>query len=86
MKTILIAVRDQKSYGFTQPFTAPGKGIAIRSWADQLQDPDNAKNDQVRHPEDFTLWILGEYDDEHGIITPCVPQQIAEASDWVKKG
>lgn len=81
MNTIIIAVRDQKANGYTQPFTAASRGIAIRSWADQLNDRDNAKSDQVRHPEDFTLWVIGTYDDTSGIITPQQPEQIACASD-----
>jgi len=32
MKTIMVAVRDQKSVQFTQPVTAPTRGIALRSW------------------------------------------------------
>lgn len=81
MKTILIAVRDQKANGFTQPFTAGSRGIAIRSWADQLNDKDNAKSDQVRHPEDFTLWHIGSYDDATAEIELIKPEQIACASD-----
>lgn len=83
MITILLAVRDQKANCFTQPFTAPSRAIALRSWTDQLNDPDNRKHDQVRHPEDFSLWILGEYDDNHGLISPKTPEQLAIASDLI---
>lgn len=84
MNTVLIAVRDQKATEFTQPVTAPTRGAAIRSWGDQLNDPKNRDTDARRHPEDFSLWFLGEYDSNTGVITPApVPQQLALASDLI---
>lgn len=81
MKSIIVAVRDQKSVSFTQPVTVPTRGSAIRSWGDQLNDPKNADQEQYKHPEDFTLWQIGEYDDTTGEITPIKPEQMAVASD-----
>jgi len=85
MKTIMVAVRDQKSVQFTQPVTAPTRGIALRSWGDQLNDPANAQMDQAKHPEDFTLWYLGEYDSDTGQVTGHPPEQMAVASDLIRK-
>lgn len=85
MKTILVAVRDQKSVDFTQPVGMPTRGIALRSWQDQLNDPKNADQEQSKHPEDFSLWYIGEYDTNTGIITPAErPEQMAVASDLKK--
>lgn len=85
MKSILIAVRDQKSVMFAQPVTAPTRGIALRSWGDQLNDPKNADGEAVKHPEDFSLWYIGEYDDNTGEITPHKPEQMVVASDLIRK-
>lgn len=85
MKSVVIAVRDQKSVMFAQPVTAATRGIALRSWGDQLNDPKNAESESVRHPEDFTLWYLGEYDDSTGELLPCKPEQMAVASDLIRK-
>nr|QJB19187.1 MAG: nonstructural protein [Microvirus sp.] len=81
MKSLIVAVRDQKSVTFTQPVTVPTKGMALRSWGDQLSDPANANQEQAKHPEDFSLWIIGEFDDNTGEITPQKPEQLAVASD-----
>lgn len=81
MRTIIVAVRDQKAVQFTQPVTSPNKAMALRSWQDELNNPKHADLDQVKHPEDFTLWYLGEYDSDTGEITPNKPEQLAVASD-----
>lgn len=81
MKTVLFVVRDQKANNHTQPFSAPTRGIALRSWADQLNDPKHADTDQAKHPEDFSLWYVGDYDDNTAEITPARPEQMAIASD-----
>lgn len=81
MKTVLVAVRDQKTVNFTQPVAVASRAAAVRSWGDQLNDPNNANQDQAKHPEDFSLWFLGEYDDNTGEITPAKPEQMAVASD-----
>lgn len=83
MKTVVIAIRDQKANNFTQPFTAPSIGIALRSWGDQINDPKNAELDQARHPEDFAMWHIGEYDDNTGEMIPCKPVQLAVAASLV---
>lgn len=85
MKTAVVAVRDQKAVTFTQPVTTPNRAMALRSWGDELNDPKNAQQEQSKHPEDFSLWYLGEYDSDTGEITPCKPEQMAVASDLIRK-
>lgn len=42
-------------------------GICIRSFTDEVNRPaDN--NDYWKHPEDYDLYHIGEYDDEAGKI------------------
>lgn len=84
MITVLVAVRDQKGNNFTQPVAQPSRGIALRSWTDELNNPKNADLPQCKHPEDFSLWYLGNYDDQTGEITPLKPCQMAVASDLIK--
>jgi len=39
------------------------------------------KHDMHRHPEDYSLWILGEFDDATGAMLPVEPVLVARASD-----
>lgn len=85
MKSIVLAVRDQQSDQFTQPITAHNKAVALRSWGDSLNDPQNANSEQVKHPEHFALWYIGEYDSDTGTLTPAKPEQLAVGTDLIIK-
>ena len=44
--------------------------MAIRSFSDAVQDQDSAFN---KHPEDYSLWEIGEFDDQTGEIIYYTP-------------
>jgi hypothetical protein len=79
MIQIIVSVKDRAAGAFGRPFFVPSVGIAIRSFADEVnrQADDNQMN---KHPDDFDLYDLGTYDDETGIIT-ChpAPVELAQA-------
>lgn len=57
------AVYDRKAESYAQPFFAPNHAVAIRNFEGAVR----SGNSQLStHPEDFSLWHLGEYDDEQG--------------------
>lgn len=60
MITKLFSVYDSKSEAYMQPFHAPSKGAAIRSFSDCLSDPSHPF---AKHPGDYSLFELGSYDD-----------------------
>jgi len=63
MKLKLFTVYDSKIGAFAQPFFMQSKGQALRSWMDVVND----KSTQFcKHPEDFTLFEIAEYDDSNG--------------------
>lgn len=62
MKIKIFTVFDSKVEAFLRPFFMQSKGEALRAFADTVND----KNTQLnRHPEDYTLFELGEYDDSN---------------------
>lgn len=65
MKMQIVAVRDIKANVYAQPMFVGSLGAAIRSFGDECQREDN-NNVLYKHPEDFELWHLGEYDDADG--------------------
>lgn len=65
MKMQIVVIRDIKANVHQIPIYTHNIGAAIRSFGDECQRdaPDNILH---KHPEDFELWWLGEYDDETG--------------------
>lgn len=56
----MFAVYDSKVGAYMAPFFMQSSGQALRAFIDTAQD----KETQIgKHPEDFTLFELGEYDD-----------------------
>lgn len=65
MKIEVMAIKDQQTNAFGQPIFVPTIGAAIRMFGDEINR--NADNNQLyKHPEDFSLYHLGSYDDNAG--------------------
>lgn len=59
----VFAVYDSKVQAYMNPFCMETSGQAIRGWIDAVNDEKTAFN---RHPDDFTLFELGIYDEQSG--------------------
>lgn len=57
------AVFDSKIGTYARPFQMQTSGEALRSWMDIVNDE---KTQFYKHPEDFTLFELGSYNDDTG--------------------
>lgn len=69
-KIKVFTVFDVKSSAYMQPFYMHTVGQAVRAWMDSVNDPKTQFN---KHPEDFTLFEVAEYDDETGTHITHVP-------------
>lgn len=56
----MYTIFDSKAEVYLQPFCMKAKGEAIRAFADHVND---GQSQFSKHPEDFTLFELGEFDD-----------------------
>lgn len=67
MKLVLCTVKDRAADAYGRPMFVPSVGVAIRSFSDEVNrdDPENQLN---RHPDDFDLYELGEFDDNTGLF------------------
>ncbi len=65
MKKTIVAVFDKASNAFGQPIFAPAKGVALRSFTDEVNN-NYETNQMYHHPDDFTLYDLGLFDDNTG--------------------
>lgn len=64
----LYTVHDSKAKSCEKIWEAPTRGAAIRAILDLMTEQKN--HPWAKWPTDFTLFELGEYDDEHGILKP----------------
>lgn len=80
MKIHLVAIRDIKTNMFSNPSAVSSLGGAIRDFGDQCRS-ENKQDLIAKHPEDFELYQLGEYDNESGKLTNDL-KQIAVGSNY----
>lgn len=75
------SIYDEKAKCFGQPFFMAHNGMALRAFSDLIQD----KNTMVaKHPSDFKLYVLGEFDDNSGgLSTLAQPEFLSNALDFV---
>ena len=66
MKQNLYIVYDSKTELYDKPTFAPNNGTMIRSFTDVAN---NKQHPIGQHPEDYTLFNIGSYDEETGTIT-----------------
>ncbi|UIB81452.1 nonstructural protein [Flyfo microvirus Tbat2_130] len=64
----------------TNPFFQPSSAAAVRAIKGEMQNPESML---AKHPGDFELWCLGEYDEQKGTITPNM-ERVARLGDLVE--
>ena len=76
------ALYDVKSETYGLPFFAVNDAIAVRTSYDGYLMADSTVS---RHPEDFTLYRLGLYDDCRGVITGAERIHIVDMVSLISK-
>lgn len=67
MKLEIFAVHDVKADAYLPPFYLPRVPMAQRVFADCIHDP---KHQFGANPADYTLFHLGAFDDNLGLLMP----------------
>lgn len=76
------SIHDTKAEAYIQPFFAQTDGLALRMFEDNVNNKDSQLN---MHPEDFTLYRVGSWDDNKGLIESEVPpKHIGTATEYYK--
>lgn len=78
MKLMVCSIMDSSVGVYSPPMVFRTKGEAIRSFTDAVKDNNLPFN---KHPEDYRLWFLGEWDDNSGLLTPMKPEPILGAAE-----
>lgn len=76
----VFSVFDSKLASFSRPWYEMTEASAIRVFADAVNDGSNPNNQWYKHPEDFSLFVIGEFDDAKGVITSKNPLSLVTAS------
>lgn len=82
MITNIYAIRDNQVEAFSQPFYSPTHGSALRAFSDHVNEKGTPAN---KHPSDYDLFHLGEFDDQVGTIKPIAPARIGRATEYLNK-
>lgn len=82
MKFKIFSIFDSKAETFNTPIFLPTDGQAIRIFDDMTND---GKSEVSKHPEDYTLFVLGEFDSDNGLVTPLnTPKSLGLAQEFVR--
>ena len=77
MTKVYYAVYDRKAELYSQPFLEIKDGTAIRAVQDIVIN--NKDHAFAKHPSDFSLHRLGEFDEQTGVITGKIkPEKLIE--------
>lgn len=86
MMLIVCSVMDVKAKAFMQPIFVNNESLAIRAFGDAVVNPESGIS---KHPEDYHLYKLAEFDDNTGrFVALDTPDFLSKAVDFipVKKG
>lgn len=78
MRLGLYAVFDSAVGTFAPPMALRSRGEAIRSFTDACKDPQSVL---ARHPSQFRLFYLGEYDDSTADFVVQKPMPVIGADE-----
>lgn len=82
MKFKIFSVFDSKAENFNTPVFMPTEGQALRSFDDMVK---NKESEISKHPEDYTLFVLGEFDSDIGLVTPLnTPKSLGLATEFTQ--
>lgn len=77
----IYTVFDTKVGAYMTPWVSRSKGEAIRSITNELDNPNSILS---KHPEDFVLFEIAEFDDQSAVVTPLTPTACGVAIEFKK--
>lgn len=80
MKINMYTVYDSAVKAFVQPFFQIADAAAIRLFMDQVNNPET---NIAKHPDQYTLFKCGVYDDSSGMLIPETPVSLGNGKQFV---
>ncbi|AXL14758.1 nonstructural protein [Microviridae sp.] len=78
----IYTIYDSKAEAYLPPFFMHQQGMALRTFTDCVNDPNHAFG---KHPEDYTLFNAGIFDDDLGTITQDKLESVANGLTLVQQ-
>lgn len=75
----MFTVFDSKAGAYLPPFYNNSNGSAMRNFSDTVNEPGSLL---YKHPEDFTLFHIGSFNDADGICTLVTHSSLGKAIDF----
>lgn len=72
------SVRDNKAETYGEPFYRPNQVVAIRSLSDAIAE---GNNPWAKHPDDYSLYHVGEWDDTEGDLIAATKTHICNLAE-----
>lgn len=83
-RTNVYAVRDNKMESFGKPIIMENNAVATRAFGDIITS--DKQSMMSMHPADFSLYLLGEYEDSTGkFYNLDCPTLLATGSDFLNE-
>lgn len=82
MKSRGYSVFDTKAGAFNYPFFVRNDELAIRLFIDALTNPDSNIS---KHPEDYSLHLLTEFDSDTGVLTESHPKCVLTGAEGLAR-
>ena len=82
MKLKVFVVHDEKAEAFMSPFFLATDAMAIRGFADAVNNPDTPFG---KHPSDYTLFCIGEYSEQKGEIKAIAKRSIGNGVEFLNQ-
>lgn len=84
MRQCLVSVFDSAVAGYGRPMCVVTTGVAERSFTDEV-NRQAEDNDLFKHPEHFSLWLVGHFEDDSGSLVPVKPAVLLCEAASVKR-
>lgn len=81
MKTLIFSVYDQKAEAFITPFFMQNVKVAVRAFSQSVNDSSHMFH---MHPDDYQLFLIGEWDDENANFIQEGKQDLGYARDYLE--
>ena len=83
MNMVMVAIRDSAVDAYMPPITVRAIGEGVQMFSDEVNRKAE-NNNLAMHPEDFELWLVGEFSSRDGTILEVERRVLARGKDVVQ--